>query len=90
MKLSIASICLLACMLLLYQQAYTQTTRSVTIKGIITNQSGEPLSGVTVEIKGSSLSKTVLTQGDGSFQIEAHAGLLGTDLRHIRGETVFG
>ena len=48
---------------------YAQAGRSVTVKGNITNQNGEPLSGVTVEVKGTS--RTVVSQPDGSFQIEA-------------------
>src|SRR5688572_7635114 len=49
--------------------AYAQAGKSIIIKGNITNQNGEPLSGVTVEVKGTD--RTVLSQSDGSFQIEA-------------------
>ena len=52
--------------------ANSQEARSISIKGTVASQAGEPLAGVTVFIKGST--KAVITQPDGSFQVEAPAG----------------
>jgi TonB-linked SusC/RagA family outer membrane protein len=43
--------------------------KSVTIKGIVKNETGEPLSGVSVAVKGTSTGTT--TKEDGVFQINA-------------------
>ena len=43
--------------------------QTVTVKGSVTTQTGEPLSGVSVVIKGGT--KATTTANDGSFQIEA-------------------
>lgn len=56
----------LLCMLFASSIAAQQT---VSVKGVVTNQAGEPLTGVTVAVKGSGTA--VVTQGDGSFQLEA-------------------
>ncbi|HET6994698.1 MAG TPA: TonB-dependent receptor [Chitinophagaceae bacterium] len=48
--------------------AHAQST--VTVKGMVTRQNGEPLSGVSVIVKGTE--KGVATQNDGSFQLEAN------------------
>jgi TonB-linked SusC/RagA family outer membrane protein len=45
------------------------TGKSVTVKGIIKNETGEPLSGVSVIIKGTSTGTT--TKADGVFQLSA-------------------
>jgi len=60
------------CYMICVSTAHAQSTtagKTVSIKGTITNQSGEPLHGVTVSIKGGS--GATATQPDGSFQIEA-------------------
>src|SRR5688572_32729620 len=41
----------------------------VTVKGKVTGQLGEPLSGVTIVVKGSTAS--VLSSNDGTFEIQA-------------------
>src|SRR5689334_5109082 len=43
--------------------------KDVTVKGLITRQSGEPMQGVSILIKGTT--KGTTTQADGSFLIEA-------------------
>jgi TonB-linked SusC/RagA family outer membrane protein len=58
---------LACCFSLLFTTAHAQG-KTITVKSHITNQSGEPLSGVTVALKGTNT--TVTTQADGSFQIE--------------------
>jgi len=48
--------------------ANTIVAQTVSLKGTITNQNGEPLAGATIQVKGSSIATT--TQSDGSFQLE--------------------
>lgn len=48
---------------------FAQDTKSITIKGFVTSQGGEPLGGVNISVKGTS--KVVTTQTDGAFQLEA-------------------
>jgi TonB-linked SusC/RagA family outer membrane protein len=56
---------LFCCAVLFFNTGYAQSP--VSVKGSITNQSGEPLSGVTVSVKGGTT--TVTTGNDGSFTI---------------------
>src|SRR6185436_2459928 len=74
-------LCLLAGMLTMYT-ALPQSggTKTITVKGTITNQNGERLSGVSVMVKGSS--KATATEADGSFAllVPANATLI---LSHI-------
>ena len=74
-------LCLLAGMLTMYT-ALPQSggTKTITVKGTITNQNGERLSGVSVMVKGSS--KATATEADGSFAllVPANATLV---LSHI-------
>src|SRR5690348_662220 len=58
---------LLLCLTLLFNFCFSQN--SITVKGFITAQTGEPLTGVSIKLKGSSTGTT--TQPDGSFQIAA-------------------
>src|SRR5262245_14261683 len=46
---------------------YAQQTPSITIKGRVTNQNGEPLPGAVIALMGSS--KGSVTQSDGTFQV---------------------
>ncbi len=62
-------VALLLCFLGLLPCAVQAQGGDVTIKGFITSQTGEPLSGVSVLVKGSS--KGTTTKGDGSFEIAA-------------------
>ena len=54
------------------QHAHAQEARSVSVRGTVTNQAGEPLAGVNIIIKGGN--KGVTTQQDGSFQLDAATG----------------
>jgi TonB-linked SusC/RagA family outer membrane protein len=63
------SFTLLFCLLSLLPCAVQAQGGDVTIKGFITSQTGEPLSGVSVLVKGSS--KGTTTKSDGSFEIGA-------------------
>ena len=58
------------CSALLCTEIHAQQS-SVTVKGTVTSQTGEPLIGVSVLVKGSS--KGVNTAPDGSFQIQVPA-----------------
>src|SRR5687768_9451943 len=82
---------LLAFSFFLVQISLAQTT---TIKGTIVSQSGEPLSGVSVLVKGNS--KGTTTQNDGSFQIEvppkstlvfSYVGYIDKEVRPDPGQT---
>src|SRR6187551_3713278 len=73
-------------MILFLNNVQAQTT--VVAKGIITQQSGDPIIGVSVVVK--STGKGTTTQADGSFQIEApvnstlvftHTGFVGQELK---------
>jgi TonB-linked SusC/RagA family outer membrane protein len=44
-------------------------TKTVTVKGTVRNETGEPLSGVSVVVKGTNIGST--TKADGAFQIAA-------------------
>lgn len=46
-----------------------QHEKQISVKGVITNQKGEPLPAVSIIVKGSS--KGATTEADGSFQITA-------------------
>jgi TonB-linked SusC/RagA family outer membrane protein len=48
--------------------ANSVNAQTISLKGTITNQNGEPLAGATIQVKGSSIATT--TQTDGSFQLE--------------------
>jgi TonB-dependent starch-binding outer membrane protein SusC len=63
---------LFACMLFFFSNAIhaQQPAKSVTVKGVITNQNGEPLSGVSVSVKGGA---GISSQSDGSFELTAPA-----------------
>lgn len=61
----------LCCSIFLPRTIVAQNARNVTVKGFITNQNSEPLSGVTVAVKGTN--NTVVSQADGSFQLQAPA-----------------
>ena len=66
------AICLFCCSILLPVVMHAQApVNAVTIKGTIKGESGEPLSGVSIIIKGSS--NGITTKADGSFQITAPA-----------------
>src|SRR5256885_12396724 len=52
------------------EQASAQTTK--TFKGLITNENGEPLPGVTVALKDSKVTTT--TDANGNFTIDAREG----------------
>ncbi|MBS1566141.1 MAG: SusC/RagA family TonB-linked outer membrane protein, partial [Bacteroidetes bacterium] len=56
------------------------------VKGFVTRQNGEPISGATVLVKGSE--KGVSTQADGSFQLDAPSGgtLVISSVGYIRQE----
>ncbi len=60
------------CLLLLSRQSEAQSAsdqKLITLKGFVTNQNGEPLSGVTIQLKGSSNIAT--TSGvDGSYEMQ--------------------
>jgi len=65
-----------------------QAQSVVTVKGIVTLQNGEPITGASVIIKGTG--KGTTTQADGSFQIEApsnavlvitHTGFVGQEIK---------
>src|SRR5258705_954443 len=65
-----------------------QAQPAVTVKGVVTLQNGEPVTGASVVIKGTG--KGTTTQVDGSFQIEApsnatlvitHTGYAGQEIR---------
>ena len=65
-----------------------QAQSNVVVKGIITQQNGDPIIGVSVVVK--STGKGTITQADGSFQIEApgnstlvftHTGFVGQELK---------
>lgn len=69
-------------------QSGNGASRPVTLKGFITNERGEPLSGVSLQVNGSG--QTALTQADGSFELQApanstvtvsHTGYNNTEIR---------
>src|SRR5215211_1519687 len=64
-----AAILFMLCVPFLSPCVYAQS--SVTVRGYISNQNNEPLSGVTIGIKGMNL--TTLSVSDGSFTIDAPA-----------------
>ena len=59
------------CMLLIGKSNAQNTAKesTVSVKGFVINQNGEPLSGVSVMVKGSTIA--TLTGNDGSFQLQA-------------------
>ena len=72
LKKLLLSVGIIFCCMICASTTHAQSTaagKTVSVKGIITNQSGEPLQGVTVSIKGGS--RATATQPDGFFQIEA-------------------
>ncbi|THU34053.1 TonB-dependent receptor [Niastella caeni] len=69
-RYSIISICIFCYSILIALLTHAQTP-NVTIKGTIKSESGEPLSGVSVVVKGTS--NGVTTKEDGVFQISAPA-----------------
>lgn len=62
------NVCFFFSLFILVNFAYAQSEKTVTVKGTVTNQGGEPLQGVTVQSK--SNGKATTTVQDGSFQIE--------------------
>jgi TonB-dependent starch-binding outer membrane protein SusC len=64
-----AAILLMVCVPFLSPCVYAQS--SVAVRGYISNQNNEPLSGVTIGIKG--MNRTTLSLSDGSFAIDAPA-----------------
>lgn len=71
---TLMTICIICCSVLLPTLLHAQepaTEKNITIKGTIKNESGEPLSGVSVIVKGTSIGTT--TKADGGFQISAPA-----------------
>ena len=73
-------------MLLTFNNIYAQST--VVVKGIITHQNGDPITGASVVVK--STGKGTMTLADGSFQLEApinstlvitHTGFVGQELK---------
>jgi len=63
--------CLLFILLLIIANTTSaQTSRN--FKGVITNEKGEPVPGVTVELKGSKI--TAVTDASGAFSIQANEG----------------
>lgn len=82
---------ILLCMLFTSSIAAQQT---VWVKGTVANQAGEPLMGVTVAVKGSNTA--VVTQGDGSFQLEvpsnatlvlSYVGYISKEIKMMAGQT---
>jgi len=63
-KRNILFLCMFCCMIFITNGIGAQ---NVSVKGFVTNQNGEPLSGVSVLAKGSS--KGTVTGNDGTFQI---------------------
>ena len=61
--------CLLLILVLISSQNASAQKTSKTFKGLITNTNGDPLPGVTVELKGSKISTA--TDISGAFSIEA-------------------
>lgn len=62
----------LACLFALFflpNVAQAQNGKTVTVKGFVTNQKGEPLSGVSIQVNGSGAA--TVSQPDGSFEIQA-------------------
>ncbi len=73
MKRTIALNVWALCSTLLFTCALHAQTRTITVKGHITGQNGEPLAGVSVAVKGST-EKGTTTTAEGYFQINAPAG----------------
>lgn len=73
------SLCIILCI-------GTGLDAQVNVKGVVTRQNGEPLSGVSIVVKGSD--KGTVTQADGSFWIEApsNSTLLFTYIGYIAQE----
>ena len=68
--------------------SYGQSERSITVKGIVASQAGEPLQGVTVQSKANG--KATATGQDGSFELEvpsnsvltvSYVGFIGKDVK---------
>lgn len=62
------SACITVC-LLWFSVILSAQTKTVTVKGTVKNETGEPLSGVSVVVKGTNIGST--TKADGAFQIAA-------------------
>ncbi|HEY4150872.1 MAG TPA: TonB-dependent receptor [Chitinophagaceae bacterium] len=71
MKRMIASLCMAG--LFIFAGTLQAQTKTVVIKGHITGQNGEPLSGVSVTVKGTT-EKGTTTTAEGAFQVTALAG----------------
>ena len=66
-KRKIASVALF--FLFSFSSLLAQDARTITVKGFITSQGGEPLGGVNISVKGTS--KVVTTQVDGAYHLDA-------------------